>query len=35
MKKITLKSCPKGYSQDQDKATSPEQTVAKVKKILA
>ena len=33
--KIILKSCPKGYSQDQDKATPPEQTVAKVKKILA
>lgn len=31
---LELKSCPKVYSKDQDKAVTPEETVAKVKKLL-
>lgn len=32
---LTLKSCLKSYTKDQDKAVSPEETVRKVKKLLA
>ncbi|WP_027180427.1 YcaO-like family protein [Maridesulfovibrio bastinii] len=32
---LELKSCPKSFTRDQDKAVSPEETVKKVKKILA
>ncbi len=32
---IRLSSCPKGYSQDQDKAIAPEVTVQRVKETLA
>lgn len=31
---ITLKNCPKAYSQDQDKACSPEETVARVQECF-
>ncbi len=31
---LTLQSCPKGYTRDQDKAFSPDQTVARVKALL-
>ncbi len=31
---IELKSCPKGYTKDLDKAVSPEKTVKKIKAIL-
>ncbi|WP_432737243.1 YcaO-like family protein [Maridesulfovibrio sp. FT414] len=31
---LELKSCPKVYTRDQDKAVSPEETVARVKKLL-
>lgn len=31
---LKLKSCPKSFTRDQDKAVSPEETVKKVKKIL-
>lgn len=33
--RISLASCPKAYSQDQDKAVSPQSTVARVKERLA
>ncbi|MBU1247524.1 MAG: YcaO-like family protein, partial [Proteobacteria bacterium] len=32
---LTLASCPKGYTKDQDKAVSPAETVRRVKGILA
>ncbi len=32
---IRLNSCPKGYTQDQDKAIAPEQTIAAAKERLA
>lgn len=32
---LRLSSCPKGYTKDQDKVLPPEQTVSRVKKILA
>ncbi len=32
---LELRSCPKGYDQDQDKAVTPETTVARIKSILA
>ena len=31
---LTLRSCPKGYTRDQDKAVTPERTVARVKALL-
>lgn len=31
---LELKSCPKIYSKDQDKAVSPEETVSRVKALL-